>query len=84
MLLEIRYIKNYDRPWLIKRVDGNYNQHSHLKSKKDAIKVKEMIEINKFPIKKDQQLAVQRLLTDDELRRLNRKQKYININNYIK
>ncbi|WP_019131887.1 hypothetical protein [Peptoniphilus obesi] len=84
MLLEIRYIKNYDRPWLIKRVDGNYSQHSHLKSKKDAIKVKEMIEINKFPIKKDQQLAVQRLLTDDELRRLNRKQKYININNYIK
>lgn len=84
MLLEIRYIKNYDRPWLIKRLDGDYSQHSHLRSKKDAIKVKEMIEINKFPINKDQQLAVKRLLTDDELRRLNRKQKYININSYMK
>lgn len=84
MVFEIKYIKNYTRPWLIKRVDGQYSQHSHLKSKKDAIKVKHLIEINKFPVNKDHQVAVQRLLTDEELKRLNKKPRYTNINNYIK
>lgn len=84
MVLEIRYLKNLERPWLIKRVDGEYSQHSHMRKKKDVEEVKHLIEIKKYPSNKDQRIAMQRLLTDDEFRNLNKKQKYININKGVR
>ncbi|WP_138159615.1 hypothetical protein [Peptoniphilus catoniae] len=80
MVLEIRYLKNLERPWLIKRADGDYSQHSHMKRKKDVEKVKHLIEIKKYPDNKDQRIAMERLLTEDEFRSLNKRQRYININ----
>ena len=41
MKLSIRYKPRcIDRPWLIKRVNGKYGQHAHMKSKKDAVKLR--------------------------------------------
>lgn len=51
-----------------------------MKTKKDALKVKELIELNKYPNNKEYQTAVQRLLTAEEFRNLKRKPHYININ----
>lgn len=84
MELKIKYLKNLERPWLIKREDGIYEQHSHMKKKKDAEKVLRLIEINKYPDNKAYKTAMQRLLTEEEFRSLNRKQKYVNINKGVK
>ncbi len=55
-----------------------------MRKKRDVEEVKHLIEIRKYPNNKDQRIAMQRLLTDDEFRNLNKKQKYININKGIR
>jgi len=57
MKLTLRYIPNLERPWLLKREGGAYEQHAHF-----------------FKI------AMQRLLTEEEFKSLEKKQRYININ----
>lgn len=84
LVLTIRYINSYKRPWLIKREGGEYEQHAHMRTKKDALKVKELIELNKYSDKRDYQIAIQRLLTINEFKNLKRKPHYININKGIK
>ncbi|MGO1580735.1 MAG: hypothetical protein ACTHWZ_04935 [Peptoniphilaceae bacterium] len=84
MVLEIKYLKNLERPWLIKRSDGEYSQHSHMKKKREAEKVKHLIEIKKYPENNIYKKAMQRLLTEEEFKSLNKKQRYININNKIR
>ena len=80
MNLSIVYIKDYERPWLLKRVNGEYSQHAHFFRKKDALKVRRLIDSNKYPINKEYRIAMERLLTAKEFKRLNKKDHYINVN----
>ena len=78
MRLEIKQLEDFDRPWLLKRSDGTYSQHAHFKTKKDAKRVKNLIEINKYPIKREDKYAMQRILTEEEFKSLDKKQRYYN------
>lgn len=81
MELVIEKYDNFERPWLVKRVCGEYKMHAHMKTKKDAEKVVEHIKRNKYPIEKEIKTAVQRILTEEEFKSLDKKQRYYNINN---
>lgn len=79
MRLSIRYLKNCkDRPWLLKREGGKYEQHAHLRTKKDALTVRRLIDANRYPYCKDYKIAMQRILTRDEYKSLNKKPRYKN------
>ena len=79
MKLSIKYKpKCFERPWLIKREGGAYKQHAHLKTKKDAEKVRRLIDIGKYPYNKDFKIAMQRLLTEEEFKKLDKKSRYVN------
>lgn len=81
MKLSIKFKPRCDeRPWLLVRVDGDYSQHAHLKSKSDCIKVRHLIDINKYPYNKDFKIAMKRLLTEEEFKKLDKKQRYYNSN----
>ena len=71
MKLSIRYKPRcFDRPWLIKRVNGKYGQHAHMKSKKDAVKLRNLLDKNLMPYSDDFKVVAKRLLTDKEFKRL--------------
>ncbi|MBU5669483.1 hypothetical protein KQI68_06480 [Peptoniphilus sp. MSJ-1] len=79
MKLSIKFKPRCDeRPWLIVRENGEYEQHAHLKSKKDALKVRNIIDRWVYPYCKDYKIAVQRLLTEEEFKSLDKKQRYFN------
>ncbi len=61
-----------DRPWLIKREGGAYEQHAHLHTKKDALRVRQIIDAGKYPYCKEYKVAVQQLLTEEEFKRLHK------------
>lgn len=81
MQLTIKYIDDYERPWLIKREHGEYEQHAHCFTKKDAEKIRTLIDCNKYPHRKEYRFAVQRLLTAEEFKKLKKKDRYYNVNN---
>ena len=71
MKLSIRYKPRcYDRPWLIKRVNGKYGQHAHMRRKKDAVKLRNLLDKNLMPYSEEFRTASKRLLTDKEYKRL--------------
>lgn len=85
MKLSIKYKpKCFDRPWLIKREGGAYKQHAHLKTRKDAEKVRRLIDIGKYPYCKDFKIAMQRLLTEEEFKKLDKKTRYVNYSKFSK
>lgn len=84
MNIQIRYIEGYERPWLIKRVNGKYEQHAHMRCHRDAVKVRNCINNKRYCKDKDIFNALRRLLTDKEFRELNRKEKYYKNNNGVK
>lgn len=67
-----------DRPWLIRREGGHYSQHAHMRTKKDAEKVRSLIDQGKYPYCRDFKVAMQRLLSEEEFKRLHKKQRYFN------
>lgn len=73
-----------DRPWLLVREGGDYEQHAHLKSKSDCIKVRHLIDINKYPYNSEYKIAMKRLLTEEEFKSLDKKQRYYNSNRGIR
>lgn len=85
MKLSIKFKPRCDeRPWLLVRVGGEYSQHAHLKSKSDCIKVRHLIDINKYPYNKDFKIAMQRLLTEEEFKNLEKHQRYYNSNRGVR
>jgi hypothetical protein len=85
MKLTIKFKPRCDeRPWLLVRVGGEYSQHAHLKSKSDCIKVRHLIDINKYPYNKDFKIAMKRLLTEEEFKNLDKKQRYFNSNHGVR
>lgn len=85
MKLSIKFKPRCDeRPWLLVRVGGDYSQHAHLKSKSDCIKVRHLIDINKYPYNSEYKIAMKRLLTEEEFKSLDKKQRYYNSNRGIR
>lgn len=79
MKLSIRYLKKCQpRPWLIKREGGTYRQHAHMLTRKDALTVRRLIDQGKYPYSSDYKIAMQRLLTEEEFKKLDKKQRYHN------
>ena len=78
MKLSIKYLPKLERPWLVKRVDGQYHQHAHMFTKKDAQKVRQLIDQQKYPYCKAYKTAMQRILTEEEMKHLKKKQRYYN------
>lgn len=79
MKISIKYLKHLERPWLLKRIGGAYEQHAHCFTKKDAEKIRHLIDINKYLYSKDYRIAMQRLMTEEEFKRLDKKQRYYNV-----
>ena len=76
-----------ERCRLLKREYGEYEQHAHFFTKKDAIKVRKLIDMNKYPYGKKQseyKYAMKRLLTEEEFKKLRKKQRYYNVNKGVR
>lgn len=79
MRLSIKFKPRCDeRPWLLVRVDGEYEQHAHLKTKKDAVKVRNLIDAWRYPYCPEYKVAMKRLLTEEEFKSLDKKLRYFN------
>ena len=75
-------LEKESKDYVIKRVDGTYQQHSHYKDKREAEKLIEYLEKGKRPIRRYDQIAAKRLLTKEEYEALKvqkRKQMYYNV-----
>ena len=84
MKISIRYISGYNRPYLLVRENGTYGQHAHMRNRKDAEKIRQLIDANRYPYCEEYKIAMKRLLTEEEFKKLKKKQKYININKGVK
>ena len=51
---------------------------------KDAENVRRLIDSNKYPYNKKYKIAMQRLLTEEEFKKLRKKQRYYNVGKKIK
>lgn len=76
MKLYIVYLPNLHRPWLLRREHGEYCQHAHFFTKKEALCCRRLIDANKFPREEKYRIAMQRLLTKDEYKGLNKKPRF--------
>ena len=74
--IKIKHLENLHRPWLIYREGGRYDQHAHCETKEDAQRIKKLIACRRYPQKPRHRIAVERLLTEEEIRQLNRKPRY--------
>lgn len=81
MKLDIKYKPTCkERPWLIVRVGGEYEQHAHMHTRKEAMLVRNIIDRWVYPYNKNLKIAVRRLLTEEEFKSLDKKQRYFNSN----
>lgn len=80
MNLSIIYKPNLERPYLLKRENGEYKQHAHFHTRKMAEQCRKLIDLKKYPYSKEMKIAMQRLLSEEEFKKLNRKQRYYNVN----
>lgn len=73
-------IKKTSHDYIVIRINGEYKQHSHFRSKSGARKIIELIEHGKMPTKKYFIIAAKRLLTEEEFEQLRgcKKQRYYN------
>ena len=85
MKLTIKYYpKLPKRKWILIREGDAYEQHAHFLCKKDAENVRRLINGNKYSYNKKYKLAMKRILTEEEFKKLNKKQRYYNVNNGIR
>ena len=84
MNLSIIHYPKMKRCWLIKREYGEYEQHAHFYTKEEALICRKLIDSNKYPRQKKYIVAMKRLLTDKEFSKLQKKQRYFNIQKGVK
>ena len=84
MKLSIIYYPKMKRAYLLKREHGEYSQHAHFYTRKEAIKCRNLIDSMTYPYDKKYQIAMRRILTESEYRALNKKPRYCNINKGIR
>ncbi len=78
MKLSIIYYPQMKRPYLLKRENGEYSQHAHFYTKKEAIKCRNLIDSGTFPRDKKYKIAMRRLLSEEEYKKLNKRPRYKN------
>ena len=78
MKLSIIYYPKMNRSWLLKREGGDYCQHAHFFTKKEALICRTLIDANKYPREKKYRVAMERILTKEEFKKLNKKPRYCN------
>lgn len=78
MKLSIVYLPRLERPFLLRREHGDYSQHAHFYTKKEAEVCRRLIDAKKYPREEKYRIAMQRLLTEEEWKRLNKKPRYKN------
>lgn len=84
MKLSIKYLPRLKRPWLLKREHGEYSQHAHFYTKKEAKCCRSLIDSNKYPVEKKYKIAMKRLLYEEEYKKLNKKERYYNVQKGIR
>lgn len=84
MKLSIIYYPKMNRPWLLKREHGDYEQHAHFYTKKECVKCRNLIDSGTYPKNKKFLIAMQRILTKEEFKKLDKKQRYYNVNKGIR
>lgn len=85
MKLTIKYYpKLAERKWMLIREGGAYEQHAYFLCKKDAEIVRRLIDRNKYPYNKKYKIAMQRILTEEEFKKLDKKQRYYNVNKGVR
>ena len=67
-----------ERPWLIVREHGAYEQHAHMHTRRDAESVRRLIDCGRYPHCREYKVAMQRLLSEEEFKALDKKQRYFN------
>lgn len=76
MKLTIKYKPNCKgRPWLLRRDHGEYSQHAHFYTKKEAVYCRNLIDTWQYPHCMKYKIAMQRLLSDKEFKTLSKKPK---------
>ena len=80
MKLSIKYYPKMERAYLLKREYGEYSQHAHFYTRKEAIKCRNLIDSMTFPRDKKYVIAMKRILTESEFKALNKKPRYYCVN----
>ena len=81
MQIKLGIIKDSNRGYIVKRIDGAYEQHAHVSSMNGCRMLINFIHSGLLPTSRYLQTSCSRLLTEDEYRGLRqKKQRYININ----
>lgn len=80
MNLKIYYLEKMKRPWLLKREYADYSCHAHFYNKSDALTVIRLIKACKYPYSDEYKIAMERILTKEEFKKLKKKTRYINVN----
>ena len=69
------------RPWLLKREHGKHEQHAHFYTKKEATKCRIFIDKKIYPREKKYLIAMKRILTEEEYKKLNKRPRHCNKRN---
>lgn len=78
MKLTIKHYPKLERPWLLKREHGDYDQHAHFYTEKEAKCCRRLIDQGRYPYEKKYKIAMKRLLSEEEFKALRKKQRYFN------
>lgn len=81
MKLSIIYYPKMKRPRLLKREHGEYEQYAHFYTKKEATKCRILIDKQIYPRDKKYLIAMKRILTEEEYKKLNKRPRYCNKRN---
>lgn len=76
--LEIDYFEDYERPWLVRRKDGEYEEHAHFTSEESAKDLQKKLNAKKYPNDKEGVEAINRILTPEEKAQLKKTPRYVN------
>lgn len=76
MKLTIIHYPKMNRAWLLKREQGEHSQHAHFFTRKEAECCRRLIDAGKYPREEKYRIAMQRILTEEEFKRLNKKPRY--------
>ena len=80
MKLSIKYYPKMKRAYLLKREHGEYSQHAHFYTRKEAVKCRNLIDSMTYPYDKKYLIAMKRILTESEFKALNKKPRYYCVN----
>ena len=57
---------------------GKYEQHAHMRTRDDALRVRALIDAWRYPYCKEYKIAMLRLLGEEDFKTLNKRDRYFN------